>query len=90
MYGNYFSSVGLDAVLTSEVMALPWLRALQGLVGGVTFGLGCGGDRPRSSARAAMPVGHGLGGVLPQRTRMGKFQTTGAENTREGAHVPPS
>ena len=32
-----------------------------------------------------MPVGHGLGGVLPQRTRIGKLQMTGAENTREGA-----
>ena len=32
-----------------------------------------------------MPVRHGLGGVLPQRTRIGKLQMTGAENTREGA-----
>ena len=32
-----------------------------------------------------MPVGHGLGGVLPQRTWIGKLQTIGAENTREGA-----
>ena len=32
-----------------------------------------------------MPVRHRLGGVLPQRTRIGKLQMTGAENTREGA-----
>ena len=32
-----------------------------------------------------MPVGHGLGGVLPQRTQIGKLQTIGVENTREGA-----
>ena len=37
-----------------------------------------------------MPVGHGLGGVLPQRTRIGKLQTIGAENTREGTREPPS
>ena len=32
-----------------------------------------------------MPVGHGLGGVLPERTRTGKLQTIGEGNTREGA-----
>ena len=46
-------------------------------------------SRPRSCARVAMPVGHRLGGVLPQRTRKGKLQTIRAENTRGGAREPP-
>ena len=52
--------------------------------------LAVGGDRPRSCAHVAIPVGHGLGGVLPQRAWIGKLQTIGAENTREGARDPPS
>ena len=41
---------------------------------GVVSSLGSRGDQPRSRARVAMPVGHGLGGVLPQWTRIGKLQ----------------
>ena len=41
------------------------LRDLQELVRRDTSGFGREGNRLRSCVRVAMPVGHGLGGVLP-------------------------
>ena len=73
------SSGRLVAVLASRGrgLAVCFMSCKDYLVG-VVSGLGCGGDRPRSCARIAMPMGNGLGGVLLQRTRIGKLQTTGA------------
>ena len=90
MCGNYLARGGLSWSSPREAEASPRASCPARISRRSSLRSGCGGNRPRSCARVAMPVGHGLGGVLPQRTRVGKLQTIGAENTHEGAHEPPS
>ena len=90
MCGNYLAQRGLTRSSPPEAEASPRASCPARISRRSSLWSGCGGNRPRSCARVAMPVGHGLGGVLPQQTRTRKLQTIGAENTCEAARKPPS
>ena len=90
MCGNYLAQWGLTRSLSPEATASPRASCPARISRRSSLWSGCEGHRPRSRARVTMPVGHGLGGVLLQRTQTGKLQTIGAENTREGPREPPS
>ena len=90
MCGNYLAQWGLTRSSPPEADASPRASCPARISRRSSLRSGCGGNWPRSCAHVAMPVGHGLGGVLLQRTRTGKLQTIGAENTCEGAREPPS